>query len=59
MKVRKVTIEVEVPWTAHHLAVLDAVSKGLTWVWPYLPHQEQVVKFEESSNTCIGEVTKG
>ena len=59
MKVRRITIEIEVPWTAHHLAVLEAITKGLNWAWPYLPHQEQVVKNEESSNMRIGEVTKG
>lgn len=72
MKVRRVTIEIEVPWDAEFETVLlnDALDgQGLLLALQYglnrmydcvdaPPHQAQVVGEVESPNTRIGEVTE-
>ena len=67
MKVRRVTIEIEVPWEFSAEEVLECVWQGLDEVSCFdvsyvqrqpVPHQEQVVKDELSLNTQIGDATE-
>jgi hypothetical protein len=53
MRIRRIKIEIEVPWEFHHLAVLAVISKALT-EFTHWPHQEQILLYEESPNTQIG-----
>ena len=54
MKIRRVVLEVEVPWEFHHLALQEVVRVALNDTHLGAVHQEQVLSFEVSHNTQIG-----
>ena len=71
MKVRKVTIEIEVPWNAEYetmlfnnpldgAGLLHALDKGLGSLYDltWIPYQAQVIKEEVSANKQIGVTTE-
>ena len=71
MKIRRVTIEVEVPWDATYETtplpkkmdgdgILYVLKRGMDEVYDLtgFPHQAQVVKEEVSPNTQIGVFAK-
>jgi len=59
MKVRRVTLEVEVPWDITADRVLDYLDYGVRNGRPLVvPHQAQVVKDERSPNVRIGKARK-
>lgn len=68
MKIRRVTIEVEVPWEVPadpratkmvgHISVLTTLGLGFGELQEFIPYQAQVVKDELSTNIRIGEYTR-
>ena len=61
MKVRRVTIEIEVPWEFDSDAVMACVNQGFDEIGydfegTPVPHQAQVVSDAISTNTCIGSI---
>lgn len=62
MKVRRVTVEIEVLWAVSSREVLECVRQGFDEIaydprtGAAVPHQEQIVREEESTNTQIGGV---
>jgi hypothetical protein len=57
MQILRTTIEVEAPWLIHPVILLGIVRRAITAEFASMPHQAQIVRTEESSNTQIGEVT--
>lgn len=53
MKVRRIHIEIEVPFSIHARAVLEVVRVALNAA--RFSHQEQILYDEESTNTRIGD----
>ena len=48
MKVRRLTIEVEIPWMFHPRAFMECLRVGLnTTLPPGMKHQAQIIKDEE------------
>jgi hypothetical protein len=71
MKVRRVTLEIEVPWNAEYetallnktldgAGLLLALDKGLGNLYDltWIPYQAQVIKEEVSANKMIGVTTE-
>ena len=71
MKIRKVTIEIEVPWNAEYETVLlnkpldadgllYALGKGLDVLYDltWIPYQAQIIEEEVSTNKKIGVITE-
>ena len=71
MKVRKVMLEIEVPWNAEYetalynkpldsAGLLRALDKGLGVMYDltWIPYQAQVIKEEVSQNKKIGVTTE-
>ena len=71
MKVRHVTIEIEVPWNAEYetalrinpldgKGLLHALDKGLDLLYDLtcIPYQAQIAREKESHNTQIGVFTE-
>jgi hypothetical protein len=71
MKIRRVTLEIEVPWNAEYESMmrsrpldgkglLRALNAGLNEMFDItcIPYQAQVVKEEVSKNTQIGVFTE-
>jgi hypothetical protein len=56
VKVRRVLIEIEVPWAFTANKVLAAVCNGLMISDPHLHHQAQIVGDLKSPNTSISGV---
>ena len=55
MKVKRVTIQVEVPLEVSADDVLDLMREQLNDHWPAVQHQEQVVSESETTTTQIGD----
>ena len=63
MKIRRVLLEVEVPWEFDADDVLECLHQGFNEIGYSVegipvPHQEQVVSERESPSTQIGDVTE-
>ena len=61
MRVRRVTLEIEVPWSFSAKAVLECLRQGFDEIaydadTNAVPHQEQVVNDVVSANTRIDNV---
>jgi phosphodiesterase/alkaline phosphatase D-like protein len=54
MKIRRITIEVEVPWKVSSDEVLSHLRVGSDELTEFIPYQAQVVKDELSPNKRIG-----
>ena len=63
MKIRRTLLEVETPWEINQDAMLECLRQGFDEIGygrdgTPTPYQAQVVSFEESPNTQIGEVVE-
>ena len=63
MKVRRIVLEVEVPWEFDIDVVLECLRQGFDEIGYSVegipvPHQEQLIHEHESPNTQIGDVTE-
>lgn len=62
MKVRRVTLQVEVPWEFKASEVLECLAQGFDEIGYYVqegslvPHQAQIVSDVISPNTQIGDI---